>query len=284
MGMKRNEFRQMVKKTLLRFLDGTDMGVGGSAVVFAPHQDDETLGCGGTIIRKCRAGLAVWVVFLTDGGRSHSRHIEANAMKAIRAQEARNACQLMGVAEERILFLDFPNGALHQHRSEACEQVQEVLRKTNPNEVYIPSALDFHAEHRVTAQVVTKAVEGLTALQGLVPLPQVYEYPVWFWYQWPWVGLPDSHSTQLRRERKLFVRRGLRYGLGLSFISRFRKSVAIRDVLDVKRAALREYVSQMTAPEGAEGWKTLEEVGGGEFLECFFRDVEVFHPVKRSSE
>ena len=34
-----------------------------SAVVFSPHFDDETLGCGGTILQKRRAGAAVSLVF-----------------------------------------------------------------------------------------------------------------------------------------------------------------------------------------------------------------------------
>jgi len=41
------------------------------ALIVAPHQDDETLGCGGTIALKRRAGAEVCIVFLTDGSRSH---------------------------------------------------------------------------------------------------------------------------------------------------------------------------------------------------------------------
>ena len=37
------------------------------AIVFAPHPDDETLGCGGTILKKRSLGAPVEVVFLTDG-------------------------------------------------------------------------------------------------------------------------------------------------------------------------------------------------------------------------
>ena len=36
-------------------------------LVVAPHQDDETLGCGGLIARKRYEGLPVHVVFITDG-------------------------------------------------------------------------------------------------------------------------------------------------------------------------------------------------------------------------
>src|SRR5882724_2841134 len=39
----------------------------GKILVLAPHMDDETLGCGGTIARHAQAGADVAVVFLTDG-------------------------------------------------------------------------------------------------------------------------------------------------------------------------------------------------------------------------
>ena len=39
----------------------------GSALVLVAHADDESLGCGGTIPRLCRAGWRVDVVILSDG-------------------------------------------------------------------------------------------------------------------------------------------------------------------------------------------------------------------------
>ena len=39
-----------------------------SALVLAPHQDDEVLGCGGLAAQLAAAGGAVRVLFLTDGG------------------------------------------------------------------------------------------------------------------------------------------------------------------------------------------------------------------------
>ena len=39
-----------------------------SALVLAPHQDDEVLGCGGLLAQLAAAGGAVRVLFLSDGG------------------------------------------------------------------------------------------------------------------------------------------------------------------------------------------------------------------------
>jgi LmbE family N-acetylglucosaminyl deacetylase len=38
-----------------------------SILVFAPHPDDETLGCGGTIANRVREGHEVEIFFMTDG-------------------------------------------------------------------------------------------------------------------------------------------------------------------------------------------------------------------------
>ena len=58
-GFIRRRLREMTREELAR-----------PAVVLAPHPDDETLGCGGTLIRKARAGAPLKVVLMTDGARS----------------------------------------------------------------------------------------------------------------------------------------------------------------------------------------------------------------------
>jgi LmbE family N-acetylglucosaminyl deacetylase len=35
-------------------------------VVFAPHPNDETLACGGTIIKRLREGFNVYIILMTD--------------------------------------------------------------------------------------------------------------------------------------------------------------------------------------------------------------------------
>src|SRR5947209_4351316 len=57
------------------------------ALVFAPHPDDETLGCGGAIVRKKRAGAVVKIVVMTDGSASHPGQIDPDELKKLRAEE-----------------------------------------------------------------------------------------------------------------------------------------------------------------------------------------------------
>jgi len=44
--------------------------MGRRVIIFAPHPDDETLACSGTIIKKIAEGCEVYIVFMTDGGNA----------------------------------------------------------------------------------------------------------------------------------------------------------------------------------------------------------------------
>jgi GlcNAc-PI de-N-acetylase len=87
-----------------------------SAIVFAPHQDDETLGCGGTIICKRLAGVKIKIVYLTDGSgaNAHLGVVAPDELRQIREAEAIVAAQTLGVAAENVVFLNFQDGQLQR--------------------------------------------------------------------------------------------------------------------------------------------------------------------------
>lgn len=269
-------FRQLYKQMLLRRLYQPDPLPNRPAVVFAPHQDDETLGCGGTIAQKRNAGVPVWIVFLTDGSKSHRGLVSADDLRAMRMQEARDAGQVLGVPQENIRFFEFPNGGLKNVRPQAQEKAAALLRDIQPAEIYIPSAWDFHYEHRITNEIIQGALAMLRGGSGLPHAVQVFEYPVWFWHQWPWV---DWRSADAKEQSDL-IKRTLRYGFGLAMLKEFNYAVPVRDSLGCKRAALEQYRSQTTRLSDDASWKTLQDVASGEFLACFFQDYEVFRTRK----
>jgi LmbE family N-acetylglucosaminyl deacetylase len=238
--------------------------MGQPAIVFAPHQDDETLGCGGTIVRKRRAGADVSVVFLTDGSGSHRELMSGADMSRLRAQEARDACAVLGVASEHVLFLNFPDGHLTQHLDEAVPRVVEVLQRLQPAEVFVPHYYDGPPDHLATTQAVLSAlrVSGWPAV--------VYEYPVWLWCHWPWIRLPRK-----LREIVHALRQSAKANRHL--LRECRCSVNISDVLDLKRTALARHRSQMEQLVPDPRWTTLGNVFNGDFLPCFFQKREIFY-------
>lgn len=148
-------------------------------LVLAPHMDDETIGCGGTLALHARRGAQVTVMFLTDGRNGSSdintlmgeeRERRQKELIEIRTTEARAALQRLGV--NRMICLDAEDGALSQC-TWAAEKLRDVLRRVQPDLVYVPFYLEEHADHRAASQVLLDAVAG-TSLQF-----QCIGYEVW---------------------------------------------------------------------------------------------------------
>jgi len=234
-----------------------------SAVVFAPHPDDETLGCGGTIIKKKRMGADVKIVFMTDGSSSHNL-ILADGLKSIRSNEALAASRLLGVEESDVVFLGFEDGKLGENLDPAVARVTEIILEQQPQEIFIPyhKDKDPSLDHRATNRIVVSALQ-MHRREAII-----YEYPIWFWR--PWAGRSVRGQDILRTLKRSAV-------LGSSLLRDFRCSVYIGDVLDLKRAALDQHKSQMTRLIPDSRWATLGDVADGEFLEWFFQEHEVFH-------
>ena len=263
--LQSRRFCEHLMKYLMVELDEKDLER--SAIVFSPHPDDETLGCGGTVIKKIRAGAEVKIVFMTDGRKSHRHLISENELKSIRSTEALAASRMLGVKANDVIFLDFEDGELSKNQNYAMHKVIEILLSQQPEGIFIPSCKEpslWSGDHLATNRIVT------SALRMCGRKADIYEYPIWFWYHWPWMSMPIHN-----------IRRLLAYLMNspvslLSLLRDFRCSIFVGDVLELKRAALDQYASQMKRIIPDTRWLTLSDISNGEFLECFFQNHEVF--------
>jgi LmbE family N-acetylglucosaminyl deacetylase len=278
--MSRNPFRQFLQRIQLDRLQRNLQPYGGddlvrSAMVFAPHQDDESLGCGGTVIRKKQAGAKVQVIYMTDGSGSNIHAISPDVMSEIREQEAVLANQTLGVSPEDVTFLRFRDAHLQEFTADAIAKVAEILQREQPEEIFIPYYLEpwIVPDHPVTNQIVKAAVKqaNLSAI--------IYEYPIWFWYQFPWVPLNSEFVPRRGLSiLKGWIKNGLRsLSTGLGFPKDFSCVVDISEVAELKRKALYQHASQMTHYIPDQPWYTIEDVADGEFLERLLQKQEVFY-------
>jgi LmbE family N-acetylglucosaminyl deacetylase len=246
----------------------SEIDIGKPTVVFSPHPDDETLGCGGTINKKKQAGADIKIVMVTDGSRSHSALISKEKLKSIRSKEALAACHVLGVEKNDVIFLEFENGKLSKNFQSAVSKVKEILVNVQPKEIFIPynkEPVFWSEDHLATSRVVLSALES----SGLKTV--VNEYPIGFWCHWPWVSMFSQNQLRgslLAWKTYLFS--------GLNMLTDFRYFVCIKDVLETKRAALLQHKSQMTRLFSDPQWPTLRDVSEGEFLNCFFQNKEIF--------
>lgn len=245
-----------------------------SAVVFSPHFDDETLGCGGTIIKKKQAGAAVKIVFMTDGSTSHQHLMPPEQLSALRSQEGVDAALSMGLAAEDVIRLGFAEKRLAEYEAEAVSRIKAILEQVQPEEIFLPytgEPLLWSEDHRITTRVI------YAALKDYARPVTVYEYPIWCWYSLPWI----NPSRDGWRTRLIIVRNTIGTWLGLRLVRDFRWSLDISDVTEAKRRALEQHRSQMSPLIEDVGWATLESVSNGQFLACFFTEQEYFRAERR---
>jgi len=215
-------------------------------LVIAPHQDDETLACGGIIARKRNEGLPVHVVFITDGSASHPDHsrLTPPAIAGLRQQEAMQAMAYLGVERTAVHFLNEPDGSLKtipaERRQHLVERLTTLLRTIGPTEIFLPCNPDGSSEHDATFGFVTDAITA-AGFQ-----PDIWQYPVWSW----WNPL-------------LLLRRWL--------ASEDCRRQPVEDYLLAKRHAIECYQSQIS-PLAPDEWPALPP----DLVAIFNSDTEYF--------
>lgn len=181
-----------------------------SLLVVAPHPDDETLCCAGVIQRVARAGGRASVVWITSGDASYldvllvDKTLTRSAARqrglgARRMREARAATTLLGVGDDRQLFLGYPDrgvlALLTEHRDTAFtsrftaaaavpypdalfpghaytgasleRDFVAVLERVRPTLVLAPSPRDSHPDHRAAALLTLRVLANRGELPAL---------------------------------------------------------------------------------------------------------------------
>jgi LmbE family N-acetylglucosaminyl deacetylase len=194
-------------------------------IVFSPHPDDETFGCGGTIAKKISEGYEVIIVIMTDGRYSFFVRLGIESdptpeeLKQIRKGEVKRATKFLGVPEENLLFLDFVDGLLEKDEREAHKKVFEILKENPPPvEVYYPYEKDCHLDHRVTNRIVRNVIREL----GIQPME--YRYSV----------------------LRIHARIGPLMDTFFNFFKRNMIHVDISKFLPLKKAAISEFKSEVS--------------------------------------
>ena len=133
----------------------TDL-TGRRVMVFAPHPDDETIGCGGSLALHRQAGDPVRVIVLTNGaGGDMAGAWERAAYIALRQAETREACGFLGVDD--IAFWGYEDRQLGASPG-TVERAAALLKTYRPEIVYCPSPLEFHPDHRAACLLVCHAL------------------------------------------------------------------------------------------------------------------------------
>lgn len=125
-------------------------------LILAPHPDDETIGCGGTIALYALQGADIRLVVISNANELSS-DISNRALMEIRKQEAMQASKVLGIGE--VQFWDFPDGRLDAFTTEIWSKVDTLTREFLPDIIFAPSPLDHHKDHIAVAGIALRFLE-----------------------------------------------------------------------------------------------------------------------------
>lgn len=124
-------------------------------LILAPHYDDETFGCGGTIAKLClEEDVEVSVGFILDGVSGVPDAKSRDIAMEIRKREAMNAGAVLGI--DGFYFLDFEDRGFAYSRG-ALHEVIRLIRQFRPNSLWFPHEFDGDIEHKVVHQIAKEA-------------------------------------------------------------------------------------------------------------------------------
>tara|TARA_B100000767_G_scaffold195228_1_gene182271 strand:+ start:19886 stop:20548 length:663 start_codon:yes stop_codon:yes gene_type:complete len=124
-------------------------------IVVAPHPDDETLGVGGTLLRRKSEGASLaWLIVTSisvESGWSSEKVKQ-------RADEIQRITQLYGFDE--VYSLNFQTTRLDTiPMGDIVEAVSKVVKKFKPAEVFVPHPGDVHTDHHVVFDAVSASTK-----------------------------------------------------------------------------------------------------------------------------
>ncbi len=190
-----------------------------TAVVVAPHPDDEVLGVGGLISLLARAGTTIHIVAVTDGEASHPRSptLTPRELAARRISESEQALAILGLKPASIERLRMPDGDVRRAESYGARitaAVMHILARTADRGqawCLAPWTGDGHPDH---------AAAGAAAITAAGATARVLAYPVWMWH---WAE-PADPRVPWRQARRVLLP---------------------DDVRDAKRAAVAAFATQV---------------------------------------
>lgn len=115
-------------------------------LVIAPHPDDETLGCGGTILKNIAQGNEVsWLIMTTIGkelgyNQDQIEKREKEIDSVSKAYGLKNTFRLPHLTS----LLDKQDFGI------LISDVKKIFEEYTPEEIYLPFSGDIHSDHKIT--------------------------------------------------------------------------------------------------------------------------------------
>jgi N-acetylglucosamine malate deacetylase 1 len=150
----------------------------GSALVLAPHADDESMGCSGLMARLAADGARIHVIYGAVDG-FHHYGIEQDTTFAARVAEIEHVLELFGPSctyeiayaeQDMIERLD----SLPQR--DLVDRFETALNEHEPELLLLPAVPDYDQDHRAVFAAGLAAARPIAPVFGKWLVPQILTY------------------------------------------------------------------------------------------------------------
>ncbi len=152
-------------------------------LIVSPHPDDESIGCGGLLLRY---GAQCDVVLVTNGERCRTSVSEAEIAER-RLNEFNRAMRQAGV--HTCIRMGVPDGEVERHADKLLG-----LALDGYSHVFIPNIFDSHPDHCNTSLQVIDRIAMVSHRRR----PRIYLYEVWstLWSTNTYVDISDLYEEK----------------------------------------------------------------------------------------
>lgn len=159
-----------------------------NVLIISPHPDDETLGCGGTILKMISMGVNITVVLLSDGAAGG----KASDIKQIRRNEFLKSKEILGYTSS--IHLNFPDSKLQLHKKEIEKQLYNIISHSNPALIFIPYFLDANLDHIIANMVLAKVLNKINSVSL-----KIAQYEIWTPITYPncYINITNEYEKKI---------------------------------------------------------------------------------------
>lgn len=127
-----------------------------NVLVISVHPDDETLGCGGTLLKHKDEGYSLYWLIITNIQIEQGWNFE---FVKNRQKEIAEVADLYGF--EKVIKLEFPTTKLDEiPLNSIIKKINEAMNQFKPSIIYVNNRSDIHSDHKYAFNAVMSCTKN----------------------------------------------------------------------------------------------------------------------------
>lgn len=147
-------------------------------LIISPHPDDEVFGCGELIKNLCFNNKNLNIIFLSKGEGTYTNSITKASIVGERKKLTYKANRILGLTEENIYYLDFPDGNFKNTPKKETEKLCFFIDNLKPQYIFYPHPWEGSPDHEIASKIIKNYIKEHCEIEG-------YHYNVWTYHHMP---------------------------------------------------------------------------------------------------